>query len=70
MKRFTPYATAVAMMCACLAATLVAKPTFAAGDPALQADHAWVVAMEKGDTAAINKLTDADFTWIDTDGIM
>ena len=69
MNRF-PHAVAVAVVCAGLAATLAAKRTSSAEDPALQADRAWVVAMEKGDTAAINKLTDADFTWIDTDGIM
>ena len=27
-------------------------------------------AYEKGDNATVNKLLDADFTWIDTDGIM
>ena len=27
-------------------------------------------AYEKGDTAAVNKWLDAEFTWIDTDGVM
>jgi hypothetical protein len=36
----------------------------------VQADHALGAAFEKGDSAAVNKLLDAEFTWIDTDGIM
>ena len=53
------------------AAVLTAQTKPAAGDDAvMQADHALVNALEKGDIAAINKLLDPDFSWIDTDGIM
>jgi hypothetical protein len=36
-------------------------------DAVVQADHAVVTAFEKGDKAALAKLLDADFSWIDTD---
>ena len=39
-------------------------------DAAVQADHALAAAYAKGDSATVNKLLDAEFTWIDTDGIM
>ena len=50
--------------------TAQTKPAATGDDAVMQADHALVNALEKGDTAAINKLLDADFSWIDTDGIM
>ena len=37
---------------------------------AVQADRALSAALEKNNTAEVNKLLDAEFTWIDTDGIM
>src|SRR5258708_35144725 len=46
------------------------KPAAAAGDSAIQADRALGAAFEKGDRAAVDRLLDAEFTWIDTDGIM
>jgi len=42
----------------------------AAGDPVSASDKALVAAFEKGDKAAIEKYLDADFTWIDHDGVM
>lgn len=39
-------------------------------DVVFRADRAVTAAFEKGDEATINKLLDADFSWIDTDGIM
>ena len=42
----------------------------AANESAVQADRALSAALEKGDAAAVAKLLDAEFTWIDTDGIM
>ena len=42
----------------------------AAETSAVQADRALSAAFEKGDSAAVNKLLDGEFTWIDTDGIM
>ena len=59
------------MLGAVSAAVLTAQTRPAAGDDAvMQADHALVNALEKGNSAAVNKLLDAEFTWIDTDGIM
>jgi hypothetical protein len=41
----------------------------AEGDPAVtQVDRAFVQAAAKGDSAAIGKMLDADFTWTDADG--
>jgi hypothetical protein len=40
-----------------------------ADDPVATTDQAFVQAYEKGDLAAVKKLLDADFTWIDTDGV-
>jgi hypothetical protein len=51
-------------------AVLSTKRANAADDAIVQADHAVVAALEKGDKATANKLLDADFTWIDADGVM
>jgi hypothetical protein len=40
-----------------------------ADDPVLTTDKAFVQAYDKGDMAAVKKYLDADFTWIDTDGV-
>jgi hypothetical protein len=40
-----------------------------AGDPVAATDRAFVQAYEKGNLAAVKKYLDADFTWIDTDGV-
>ena len=50
--------------------TAQTKPAAAGDDAAVQADRALAAAYAKGDRAAINKLLDPDFSWIDTDGIM
>jgi len=42
----------------------------AADDSVVAADKALMAAFEKGDKAALNKYLDADFTWIDRDGVM
>jgi hypothetical protein len=42
----------------------------AADKSALAADKALMAAFEKDDRAAVNKFLDADFTWVDPDGIM
>jgi len=68
MKRYI----AVAFMLCVASIGFVAaqsKPA-ATDDAALKADRALAAAYEKGDNAAVNKLLDSDFTWIDTDGIM
>jgi hypothetical protein len=40
-----------------------------AGDPVAATDRAFVQAYEKGNMALVKKYLDADFTWIDTDGV-
>jgi hypothetical protein len=70
MKRYL--VIAVVVLCAVSAGFVAAqagKPA-TADDAAVQADRALAMAYEKGDNATVNKLLDADFTWIDTDGIM
>jgi hypothetical protein len=58
------------VLCAVSAPFALAKAkTSATADPALQADRTLTMALEKGDRAVANKLLDADFNWIDTDGI-
>jgi len=66
MKRLV--ALALALSGSALLAAQAGKP--AAGDGAVQADRALSAAFEKGNSAAVEKLLDAEFTWVDTDGIM
>ena len=60
------------VLCAVFAGLLAARPRRwpPPETSAVQADRALGAAFEKGDSAAVNKLLDAEFTWIDTDGIM
>jgi len=61
------------VMCAVSAGFVVAqtsKPATSADDAVVKSDRAVVAAFERGDKAALKELLDADFTWIDTDGIM
>jgi len=52
-----------------LTATLVKGGVAAAEEPAaVQADHEFVQAAAKGDTAKAGKFLDADFTWTNTEG--
>ena len=68
MKR---YIFVALVLCAVSASLVLAQSKPAATeDAALKADRALAAAYEKGDHATVNKLLDADFTWIDTDGIM
>ena len=60
---------AVAVACIAILTALTSKRA-AADDTVVQADHALVQALEKGDKAAAEKLLDADFMWIDPEGIM
>jgi Domain of unknown function (DUF4440) len=48
---------------------LAALCASATDDAVATTDKAFVQAYEKGDMAAVKKLLDADFTWIDTDGV-
>src|SRR5260370_41130922 len=61
---------ALAVECIAILSALMSKPAVAADDAVVQADHALVQALEKGDKAAAEKLLDADFTWMDADGVM
>jgi hypothetical protein len=70
MKRLFAFAL---VLCGAFAGLLAARTTklaAAAETSAVQADRSLGAAFEKGDHAAVNKLLDAEFTWIDTDGIM
>ena len=70
MKR---YLAVTAVLFAALSVSFAARParlTAAAETSAVQADRALGAAFEKGNSAEVNKLLDAEFTWIDTDGIM
>jgi hypothetical protein len=70
MKRLFAFAL---VLCSAFAGWLAARPTTlaaAAETSAVQADRALGAAFEKGDSVAVNRLLDAEFTWIDTDGIM
>jgi hypothetical protein len=61
------------VMCAVSAGFVVAqtsKPATSPDDAVVKSDRAVVAAFEKGDKAALKDLLDADFSWIDTDGIM
>jgi hypothetical protein len=60
---------AVGVACIAILAALTSKRA-AADDAVVQADHALIQALEKGDKGAAEKLLDADFTWIDPDGVM
>jgi hypothetical protein len=68
MKRFMSIALA---LCTASAGLLFAQTgKLAEEDAIVKADRALAAAYDKGDTAAIKKMLDEEFTWIDTDGIM
>jgi hypothetical protein len=69
MKRHVAVAFVLCSVSAGLLAAQTSKPT-AAEDSAIQIDRELGAAFEKGNSATVNKLLDAEFTWIDTDGIM
>lgn len=71
MKRWVINALLVAgLATACLATTLITRPVAAADDEIISADKAVTAALTKGDKAAAGKYLDADFSWIDTQGVM
>jgi hypothetical protein len=69
MKRYAAYALAIGILFDIFAA-LTGKQVAAAGDDesVLQADHAFVQAMQKSDRVSLGTLLDADFTWTDSEG--
>jgi hypothetical protein len=70
MNRFVSNVFAAGMACAGLMATLVSRPVAAADDAVVAADKAVVTALAKADKVTTNRWLDADFTWIDSQGIM
>src|SRR4051794_33852960 len=69
MKRHVAVAFALCSASAALFAAQTSKPA-ALDDSVIQTDRELGAAFEKGNSATVNKLLDAEFTWIDTDGIM
>jgi hypothetical protein len=70
MKRYLAVTLVLFAALAVWFAARTARLTAAAETSAVQADRALGAAFEKGNSAEVNKLLDAEFTWIDTDGIM
>ena len=60
----------VGLSCAGAMATWASVPAIAADDAVVTADKSVVAALAKGDKAAADKWLDADFSWIDSEGIM
>jgi hypothetical protein len=71
MKRLMTKALVIGLVCTGLAAVLTVKraASAAADDPA-DADKAVFAAITKGDLTGADKYLDADFSWIDGEGIM
>ena len=70
MRRACTGVLAIAILCIGFFRSGVGKPALAAADeaPALQADREFVQAAANGDSAAVGKLLDANFSWTDADG--
>ena len=70
MKRFSTSALAASyLLCGLLMAALGKQGRAAADEPsALEADHDFVQAAAKGDTATVGKFLDTEFTWTNTEG--
>ncbi len=70
MKRLSPFLLAAVLAAAGIVAMLASPPLSAADDPIISLDKAVTAALTKGDQAAAEKYLDADFSWIDTLGVM
>lgn len=70
MKRLVPAANVRALVFSVAAALLLFAPTPAADNsrPVKLAERVFVQAFEKKDTAALKKILDAEFIWIDSNG--
>jgi hypothetical protein len=70
MRRSIRGVLAVGVLSGCFLLAMLANPATAAADEAsvLEADREFVQAAAKGDSAAVAKLLDTDFTWTDVDG--
>ena len=67
MKRANLGLLIAGMICA---AGAVAAPAAGGDDALVTTDKAFVQAYDKGDMATVRKYLDADFTWLDTDGVL
>jgi hypothetical protein len=67
---FVPSALVLGVMLGFILATTSLSSVAAAADDqsVLQADHEFVQAAAKGDTATVGRVLDTDFTWTDADG--
>jgi hypothetical protein len=74
MKEFIAHLLAAAVLSVGMAAAQEANPAAAGATPSkdaiVKADHQIVRALEKGDHDAADKFLDADFSWIDNEGVM
>src|SRR6266849_9171484 len=68
MKRFVVSAIAPGILLPGLLFSMLGKSAAADEPSVLQADREFVQAAAKGDSAAVARLLDADFTWTDADG--
>jgi hypothetical protein len=56
--------------CLALTAAVASMPAAVADDPVVTADKTLAAALSKGDQAVASKWLDADFSWIDSEGVM
>jgi hypothetical protein len=70
MKRWSPILLAVLVVAATGVRALTYRPLAAAEDDMISRDKAATAALAEGDKAAAEKYLDADFSWIDTLGVM
>src|SRR6202049_2303114 len=70
MNRIVRNALVMGMAWAGLTVALSGAPAAAADDGGMAADKGVNAALAKGDKVAANKWLDADFSWIDSEGIM
>ncbi len=70
MKGWVTHALVTSIVCSGLVAALASRPVTAADDDqaVLQADLALLQALGKTDKTALDRLLDAEFTWIDAEG--
>lgn len=70
MRNSVRYALFIALVCSSACIELYGRPAAAAADDSAmqQADHDFVQAVAKSDQAALGKLLDTNFTWIDSNG--
>jgi hypothetical protein len=68
MRHFLAHSLVVGIFCGGVWVALLIEPVVADDQALLQADRAFLEAVDKTDKAALSNLLDADFTWTDSDG--